>query len=70
MQNITLDAIVLDDQVGYFVFHAQFETREMLRMAGKKIKEIPLRHKGDEFAVRRQPRKVSDRHSLAVDDAA
>src|SRR5436309_9801633 len=66
----TSDAIVLDDQVGYLVFHAQFETRETLRPPGKKIKEIPLRHEGDEFAVRRQSRKVSDRHSLAVNDAA
>ena len=66
----TGDPIVLDDQVGDFVFHAQFETRETLGTAGKEIQEIPLRHEGDEFAARRQPRKVGDWHSVAVYDAA
>jgi len=50
------------------VFHAQFETRKTRGTAGKKIQEVPLRHEGDEFAVRRQTRKIGDRHGLAVND--
>ena len=39
-------------------------------MTGEEIKEIPLWHERDEFAVRGKLREIGDRHSLTVNDRA
>ncbi|MGB9469485.1 MAG: hypothetical protein WBQ59_09045, partial [Candidatus Acidiferrum sp.] len=49
-------------------FHLQLKGGKLFCFGGKKIEEVPLRHKGDEFAVHRQVGKVSDSDGLAIDD--
>jgi hypothetical protein len=57
------------DQVGYFRLCSQVESRIPAPVFRKEIQEIPLRHKCDEFTVRRQMRKIGDR-DLRVSDVA
>src|SRR5216110_972448 len=62
--------IVLYQQIDDLGFHVQLETWKTLRMAGQKIQEIPLRHKGDELATCGEFGEVSDRHDLPVNHGA
>jgi hypothetical protein len=36
-------------------------------MFGNEIQEFPLRHEGDEFAVRRRTKKLLDQNQLNLD---
>ena len=64
------DAIIFDDEVGDFCFHAQVELRIGAGFFGDEIQEVPLGHQADEFAVDRQVRKVGDGDGEIVDDCA
>ena len=63
-------AVVLEDKINNFVFHEQLEIRKSFCVTGNEIEKIPLRHKSDEFAARRELREISDRHDLSVNDTA
>jgi hypothetical protein len=52
------DPPVLLDQVGRVGLHAQVEGFEAFTLLGKEIEEVPLRHQGHEFAVRRQMTEI------------
>src|SRR5271168_4812542 len=43
------------------------KSRMALGGLGDEVQKIPLRHEGDEFAVRRQMRKIANRHFLLPD---
>ena len=45
-------AIILNQQIDDLGLHVQLESWKTLGMTGEKIKKIPLRHEGDEFAAR------------------
>src|SRR5580692_9803343 len=46
------------DQIDRLVLQAQVEAGELLRLAGKKIQEVPLRHQRDKLAVSRQRAEI------------
>src|SRR5205085_3994753 len=52
------------------MLHAKRECREMFCLPGKKVQEVPLRHERDEFAMRRQTRKIGHRNKVTVENAA
>jgi hypothetical protein len=52
-------------QARHFRFHAQMKMRELARLFGKEIQEIPLRHKGDEFGVGWEMAEVGDQRRKA-----
>jgi hypothetical protein len=54
------DPLIFKKQVGHLDFRSQTKRRAAPRMFGNEIQKIPLRHEGDEFAVRRQMRKIRD----------
>src|SRR5207248_10733103 len=60
------DLLVLDEQIDNFVLHVQRKSRELFRVTGEEVEEIPLRHEGDKFALRGQVRKIRDRLAVAV----
>src|SRR5882757_7989036 len=51
------DAVMLY-QAGRLPPHAQCECRELRSLGGEKVEEVPLRHKGNEFCVCGQVRKI------------
>ena len=61
------DAPVLLDQVGRLGLHAQVECFVALALLGQEIQEVPLRHQGDEFAVRRQMAEIRHLKVLGAD---
>ena len=61
------NAPALLDQIRRLGAHAQIERRIALAARGQEVEEIPLRHQRDEFAVRRQMRKVGERDGVGAD---
>src|SRR4029077_3786934 len=64
------NAAIFLDQFRDLGLHAQMKLRVSLCLFRDEVQEIPLRHQRDEFAVRRQVRKVGDDHADVLDLAA
>ena len=47
--------------------HLELEARIAARLLGEEIEEVPLRHQGDEAALRRQMREIGDHDALVAD---
>ena len=62
------DAVFLDE-TGHVSVHAELKRWQALSIDIEKIKELPLRHQGDEAGVRRQMREVGDGDLFATDIA-
>ena len=52
------DSLILEKQVVNRRFHTQRKRGATMRMFGNEIQKVPLGHEGDEFAARRQMRKI------------
>src|SRR5712692_8123443 len=64
------DASVCLQQVDHFRLCLHFESRIARAMFVDEIQKVPLRHEGDEFAVRRQMRKVRERDEVLANLSA
>src|SRR5436189_642190 len=60
------NVVTFKKQIDNFVLHVQRKGGEPFCLAGEKIQKIPLRHKSDEFAARRQTREISDGNRMAI----
>src|SRR6266545_897206 len=59
-------APILDEQIDDLGFHVQLKSWKTFGMTREKIKKIPLRHEGDEFAAGGEPCEICDWHDLPV----
>src|SRR5215472_4674379 len=57
----------LDDEFSNLGLHPELKTVIALGLLGEEIKEVPLRHKGDEPAMRRQMPEIRDLQKLVPD---
>jgi hypothetical protein len=64
------DAPALLDQPGDVGAHPQRECRQLLRLAGDEVEELPLRHHGDEGVARRQAAEVAELDVRLAEPAA
>src|SRR3954466_52306 len=60
------DAIVVEEQVDYFMLHKQGKRGELFGFGGEEIEKVPLRHEADHFAVSWQARKIREGRNVAV----
>ena len=63
------DAAGLFDHVGDLRLHAQAEASEAARVRRQKIEKVPLRHQGDELAMRRHSLEIGNAHAGIADEA-
>src|SRR4030095_201321 len=63
-------AIPIPQKIDNFVLHPQLEGWEHFCLFREKIQKVPLRHEGNEFAVRRQTREIGHRNGMTVKDPA
>ena len=61
------DASALFDEVGDFRVHPQVEGRVAFAPFSQEIQKIPLRHHGDEFALRRDVAEIRQLKALVAD---
>lgn len=61
------DAPVVEDQVANLRLHSQLEGGIPPRVFGQKVQKIPLRHEGDEPAMRRQMCKIGHLYKILTD---
>src|SRR5205823_11500110 len=48
----TCHALLVEYEIDHLMLHVKGERRETFGFGREKVQEIPLRHEGDEFAVR------------------
>ena len=60
-------AAMLGDEIGDARAHPEMKARIAARLLGEKIQKVPLRHQGDEAAMRRQMREIGNDHALIAD---
>src|SRR6266404_3146327 len=65
----TRDALLVENEIDHFMLHLEDERRKALGFGGEKIQKIPLRHEGDELAVRWQTREVRHRDEVTIEDS-
>ena len=63
------DAAVFEQKIDNLVLHVEREGGKAFRLCGKKAQKIPLRHKRDELATRRQAREIGDRNCVTIENA-
>jgi hypothetical protein len=64
------DAAILFDEFRSLGLHLQLKRGERTCVVRQEVQEVPLRHEGDELAVRRHMPEVGDHHALVADRAA
>ena len=63
----TKHTAMLHDEVGDARAHLEMKARVAARLLGEEIEKVPLRHQGDEAAMRRQMREVCNDDPLVAD---